>query len=86
LNWAEIGVRGRSVIQRVADNAKSGQINRWTETGELDATASIQPPEDRPEVHIAREQIRKDGRIIIENVTRAIEQWQQTTSKPAAPM
>ena len=84
--WAEVGVRERSVIQRVADNAKTGQIEHWIKTGELRGQ-SCRPPEDTPEVHIAKAQIRKDGRLIVENVTRAIEEWreQHKTSKPVEP-
>lgn len=82
--WAETGVRERATIQRVADNAKGGQLDHWIETGHLGSQSS-RPPEDSPEVHIAKAQITKDGRIIIENVTRAIEEWreQHRTSKPA---
>ncbi len=68
----------------MADNAKAGQLGRWVETGEL-LGESGRPPEDTPEVHIAKEQIRKDGKVIPENVTRAVKEWREhhKTSKPA---
>ncbi len=77
MNWAVKGVRERATIQRVADNAKVGQLEHWIETGKLQSLDRSRPPEDTPEVHIAKEQIRKDGRVIIENVTRAIEEWRE---------
>ncbi len=86
MNWAEIGVRRRAIIQRIAQNEKLSDVNHWIETSELRGP-DRRPPEDAPEVHIAREQIRKDGRLIVENVTRAIEEWrdQHKTSKPDEP-
>ena len=74
MTWAEIGVRRRAIIQRIADNEKLPDVNHWIEAGEL-REPNRRPPEDTPEVLIAREQIRKDGRVIVENVTRAIEEW-----------
>ena len=76
MKWAEVGVRERSLIQRIAQNSKLSNPNHWIETGELRGQ-SCRPAEDTPEVHIAKEQIRKDGRIIVENVTRAIEEWRE---------
>ena len=76
MTWAEIGVRRRSIIQRIAQNANLPDVNHWIETGEITGTRENgPPPEDTPEVHIAKEQIRKDGKVIVENVTRAIEEW-----------
>lgn len=68
----------------MADNAKAGQLGRWVETGNL-LEESERPPEDTPEVHIAKEQIRKDGKVIPENITRAVEEWREhhKTLKPA---
>ena len=70
----------------MADNATAGQLGCWVETGELGG-GNERPPEDTPEVHIAKEQIRKDGKVIPENVARAIEEWRDhhKTSKPAEP-
>jgi hypothetical protein len=87
LTWAERGVRERATIQRIADNAKAGQLEHWIETGHLQSLDRSRPAEDTPEVHIAKAQIRKDGRIIIENVTRATEEWreQHKTSKLEEP-
>lgn len=69
----------------MADNAKIPDVAHWIETGEI-REPNQRPSEDAPEVKIAREQIRKDGRLIVENVTRAIEQWrEQQTSKPVEP-
>jgi hypothetical protein len=87
LKWAEVGVRERSLIQRIAQNSKLPNPNYWVETGDLGGQPCRKPPEDTPEVHIAKEQIRKDGRLIVENVTRAIEKWrdQHKTSKQAEP-
>ena len=74
------------MIQRIADNAKIPDVAHWIETGKIRREVDQQPPEDTPEVHIAKEQIRKDGRLILENVTKAIEQWRaQQTSKQAGP-
>lgn len=70
-----IGFRRRAIVQRIADNAEIHDVEYWIETGELRDRHAGQPPEDTPEVHVAREQIRKDGRLIVENVTKAIEQW-----------
>ena len=86
MTWAVAGVRRRAIIQRIADNAKIPDVGHWFETGEI-RKPNRRPPEDAPEVKIAREQIRKDGRLILENVTKAIEQWrdQHKTSKPARP-
>ena len=67
----------------MADNATAGQLGYWVETGEL-AERSSKPLEDTPEVHIAKEQIRKDGKVIPENITRAVEEWRDhKTSKLA---
>ena len=74
MTWAQIGIRRRAIIERIAQNEKLPNVNHWIETGEI-RDADQKPPEDSPEVHIAKEQIRKDGRIIVENVTRAIEEW-----------
>jgi len=71
----------------VADNAKAGLLGCWVETGDL-LEESGRPPEDTPEVHIAKEQIRKDGKVIPENIARAVEEWreQHKMSKPAELM
>lgn len=74
MTWAEIGVRRRAIIQRFADNDKLSNVNHWIETGKTRGP-DRRPPEDAPEVHIAKEQIRKDGKVIPENVTKAIEEW-----------
>jgi len=85
LTWAVAGVRRRAIVQRIADNAKIPDVGHWIETGEI-REPSEKPAEDTPEVQIAKEQIRKDGRLIVENVTKAIEQWRdQQTSKQAEP-
>ncbi len=70
----------------MADNAKADQLGEWVETGQLGERSS-RPPEDTPEVHIAKEQIRKDGKVIPENIARAVEEWreQHKTLKPAEP-
>ena len=60
----------------MADNAKAGQLGCWVDTGDL-LGESARPPEDTPEVHIAKEQIRKDGKVIPENITRAVEEWRE---------
>ena len=75
MNWAEIGVRRRAIIGRIAQNEKLPDVNHWIETGELRDATNRKPPEDTPEVHIAKEQIRNDGYVNVENVTRAIEEW-----------
>lgn len=87
MTWAAAGVRCRAIIQHIASDAKIPDVAHWIETGEIRRSAADRPPpEDAPEVHVAREQIRKDGRLIVENVTRAIEQWrEQQTLKPAEP-
>ena len=79
-------MRERALIQRVADNGQAGELDRWSETGELGGR-NERPAEDTPEVHIAKEQIRKDGKVIPENVERAIVEWreQHKTSKPVGP-
>ncbi len=83
MNWAEIGVRRRSIIQRIAQNEKLPDVNHWIETGEVRGP-DRKPPEDTPEVHIAHKQIDRDGTLIVENVIEAIEKWraQHKTSKP----
>ncbi len=88
MTWATIGFRRRAILQRIADNEEISDVEHWIETGQLRQRRPGPPPEDTPEVHVAREQIRRDGRLIVENVTRAIEQWreQHQTSKPAEPM
>ena len=87
MTWAEIGVRRNAIIQRIAQNEKLPDVNHWIETGEL-REPNRKPPEDTPEVHVAKEQIRKDGYVNVENVRRAIEEWQDQhkTSKPEKPM
>jgi len=86
LTWAAAGVRRRAIIQRIADNAKIPDVAAWIETGQL-REPNRRPPEDKPAVKIAKDQIRKDGRVIIENVTKAIERWRdQQTLKPDEPM
>ena len=77
MTWAEIGVRRRAIVQRIADNEKLPHLNHWIETGDIGELLESKPSEDSPEVHVAKEQIRKDGRLIVENVTRAIEEWRQ---------
>jgi hypothetical protein len=85
LKWAVSGFRRRAIIQRTADNAKIPDLAHWIETGEI-RDDSRPPPEEDPAVKIAAEQIRKDGRLIVENVTEAIEKWrEQQTLKPAEP-
>jgi hypothetical protein len=70
------GVRRRAFIQRVAANAKIPDVAHWIETGEI-RDQTRRPPGDDPAVLIALEQIRKDGRLIVENVTKAVEQWRE---------
>ena len=85
MTWAVAGIRRRAIVQRIADNAKIPDVGHWIETGEI-REPYTKPAEDTPEVQVAKEQIRKDGRLIVENVTRAIEQWrEQQTSKPVEP-
>ena len=77
------GVRRRAIVQRTADNAKIPDVAHWIETGEI-REQDRRPPADDPAVLVALEQIKKDGRLIIENVTKAIEQWREAqTLKPA---
>ena len=85
MTWAVAGVRRRAIIQRTADNAKIPDLAHWIETGEI-RDNTRRPPEDDPAVKIAQEQIRKDGRLIVENVTKAVEQWRAAqTLKPDEP-
>jgi hypothetical protein len=85
LTWAVSGFRRRAIIQRTADNAKIPDLAHWIETGEI-RDETRRTIEDDPAVQIAAEQIRKDGRLIVENVTEAVNKWrEQQTKKPAAP-
>lgn len=85
MTWALSGVRLRALTDRTAKNAKIQDVAHWIETGEL--RDDTKPPvEADPAVLVAREQIKKDGRLIVENVAKVIEQWQQDrTSKPEKP-
>lgn len=77
------GVRRRAIIQRTADNAKIPDVAHWIETGEI-REQDRRPPADDPAVLVALDQIQRDGRLIVENVTKAIEQWRGAqTLKPA---
>lgn len=78
------GLRRRAIIQRTAENAKIPDLAHWIETGEIRQPAA--PVEADPAVLVAQEQIRKDGRLIVENVIKAVEQWRQAqTLKPEKP-
>jgi hypothetical protein len=43
------------------------------------------PPESDPAVLVAHEQIRKDGRVIPENIERAVNEWRAKMLKLAEP-
>ncbi len=77
-------MRLRLVCQRTAIWADKWDAGAWIRSGQLltPQPTSDQPPD--PAELVAREQIRRDGgRFIVENVLRAIEEWQVKTSKPA---
>lgn len=84
MTWAVAGFRRRAIIQRTADNADIPDVAHWIETGEI-RQQDRQPPVDDPAVLVALEQIRKDGRVIPENVAKAIDEWRAKTLKPAEP-
>lgn len=77
-------MRLRLYYQRTAIWKEKFDAAHWIRTGNVRASNAA-PPEDDPAVKIAQEQIRKDGRLIVENVTKAVEEWQPKTSKPAEP-
>ena len=72
--------------QRTAVWAEKWDAAYWIRTGNIREQAPERPAEDDPAVLIAREQIAKDGGIlIVENVTRAVEAWRQKMSKQDEP-
>jgi hypothetical protein len=80
-------MRLRLVAQRTAIWAANWDAANWIQTGRLDEQpAAAQTDQPTPAQLIAREQIRRDGgKLIVENVIKAVEQWQQQTSKPDEP-
>lgn len=79
-------MRLRLVNQRTAIWAKDWDVPEWIRNGRLRDQTQESEPED-PAVLVGREQIRKDGgRLIVENVNRAIEEWRVKTLKPDGPM
>jgi hypothetical protein len=78
-------MRLRLVSQRTAIWAQNWDAAYWIQTGKLRTPESQRPAEDDPAVKIAQEQIRKDGRVIPENIAKAVEEWRAKMSKPAEP-
>ena len=79
-------MRLRLVLQRTAIWASGAEWNpvAWIR-GTDGRRNDRRPPEEDPAVKIAAEQIRKDGRVIPENVTKAVELWREKTLKPEKP-
>lgn len=78
-------MRLRLACQRTAIWANNWDSATWIRTGRLTSRQDDPPAEQDPAVLIAQEQIRKDGRLILENVTKAIETWRAKTLKPDEP-
>ena len=79
-------MRLRLVNQRTAIWAKDWDVTEWIRAGRMQDPTQEAEAKD-PAVLVGREQIRKDGgRLIVENVNRAIEEWRAKTLKPDEPM
>lgn len=78
-------MRLRLACQRTAIWANQWDPATWIRTGALTSRRDEPPAEQDPAVLIAQEQIRKDGRLILENVNEAIEAWRAKMSKPVEP-
>lgn len=78
-------MRLRLVCQRTAIWAQNWDAAAWIQTGRIESPNDGPPAEQDPAVLVAQEQIRKDGRVIPENIARAVDQWRAKTLKPAEP-
>jgi len=79
-------MRLRLVLQRTAIWASKWDPAAWITTGQMREMIDQPPPESDPAVLVAAEQIRKDGRVVIENVTKAVDEWRAKMSKLDGPM
>jgi hypothetical protein len=68
-------MRLRLACQRTAIWSSPWDPAHWIKHGELRTPAAEQPVENDPAVLVAQEQIRKDGRLIVEHVTAAVDAW-----------
>ena len=85
MTWAAEGMRLRLVCQRTAIWADKWDSAAWIRTGKMREKSDQPPPESDPAVLVAHEQIRKDGRVIPENIERAVNEWRAKMLKLAEP-